>query len=92
MRIRPDAHDNWFYIPRRQNPDTAELYWRHNWGEFSDFQEIRFEKHLKKYPALLNHYYKLNGSKLRRVLMDEPLFLGQAGLERVLYPKQHAYI
>ena len=87
MRFRPGNNDSWYSIPRSHNPDKDIEYWVNGLGEYSVNYDIMFNKHIAKYSKLLNYYKYLNGLRYKTILREEPLFLGNKGLETILYKK-----
>lgn len=85
MRFVPTKSDHWYHLPKLSDPDRAEGYFLHNWGEWSENKEKDFEKHLLRYKKLNNFYAHLNGKKIRAILKEENLWYTRSGLEELIY-------
>ena len=85
MRFIPFGDDQWFQLRPLSRPDKAERDFLHNQGEWSDWKEKAFARHLKEYPVLNKYYAKLNGKKYKMILRENPFWYGRQGMEEVLY-------
>lgn len=84
MRFKVYGKDKWFKIPRASNPDEEERMFLHNTGEWSEFSEEDFEKHLNRYNKLNKCYADLNGERIKTIVKDEPLRYGKYGFQTLL--------
>ena len=82
MIIKPYKNDLWFYCkqPKVGDVDRADIYFGKE-GEFSEYSDEAFEKHLSRLDKLAHnpYYYKFNGSRLKEIAKNERLWYGNPG-------------